>query len=315
MYFIKIILFVTLFANVLFSKEEQKIAYIVSDLSIPFWDIMKRGVDSEAKQFAYELEVYNSNNNQKTELENVINVIKSKPLGVIISPTNSSSCVTMLSLFEKANIPVVISDIGTNSGKYVSYISSDNKTGAYEIGKILSKKMIDAGIQNSSVGIIAIPQKRENGKKRTLGFIKALKEEGIKSADIRQQVSFSKKETYNYTKELIHLYPNMGALWLQGSDKYQGALDAIKESKREILLITFDAEPEFLELIPKGILLGAGMQQPFLMGETSVKTLNAHLQGKKVSKNIELPILAISKKNIENKLDLIKRNVLGINEK
>ena len=54
----------------------------------------------------------------------------------------------------------------------------------------------------------------------------------------------------NYSKKLIDENKNLRAIWLQGSDKYKGALDAIKKANKqnEIALICFDAEPEFLEM-------------------------------------------------------------------
>ncbi|MCI5143759.1 MAG: sugar ABC transporter substrate-binding protein, partial [Candidatus Electrothrix sp. ATG1] len=163
------------------------------------------------------------------------------------------------------------------------------------------------------VGIIAIPQKRANGKARTRGFMRALDEAGIKGAGIEQQVTFSYQETYDYAKDLIEKNLHLRAIWLQGSDRYQGALDAIGDAgkKDAILLICFDAEPEFLKLIPAGLLVGAGMQQPFLMGERAVETLDQYLQGQVVEKLQKLPVLAISQDNIQQELATINRNVLG----
>lgn len=306
--------FSTLFAN---SIDKKKLAYIVSDTSIPFWDIMLRGAKNSAQNLNYEIEVYNSQNNTKTELENAIKAINNKVSGIIISPNNSSSCATVLKLAKKANIPVVIADIGTDSGEYVSFISSDNKNGAYEIGKILSNKISTLNIQSPKVAIIAIPQKRLNGQERTAGFMKAMDESLIKGANIKQQITFLKEETYNFTKELINENPDLNAIWLQGSDKYQGALDAIYESgkKDKILLLTFDAEPEFLELISNNILVGSAMQQPFLIGEKAVENMHKYLNNQEIEKNNKLPVLAISKENIENNLSIIKRNVFGIDYK
>ena len=299
------------------SLDKKKLAYIVSDTSIPFWNIMLRGAKNSAQNLNYEIEVYNSQNDVKTELENAIKVINNKVSGIIISPNNSSSCATILKLAKKANIPVVIADIGTDSGEYVSFISSDNKNGAYEIGKVLSNKISTLNIQNPKVAIIAIPQKRLNGQERTSGFMKAMDESAIKGANIKQQITFSKEETYNFTKELINENPNLNAIWLQGSDKYQGALDAIYESgkKNEILLLTFDAEPEFLELISNDVLIGSAMQQPFLMGEKAVQNMDKYLNNQTVEKNNKLPVLAISKENIQDNLSIIKRNVFGIDDK
>ncbi len=58
-------------------------------------------------------------------------------------------------------------------------------------------------------------------------------------------------------------------------------------------------EPIFLDLIPKGILVGSAMQQPYLMGQKAVISLDNYLKGKEVKKEEKLPILAISKDNIE----------------
>lgn len=314
-FFSLIILFLINF-SLLNAESKKKIAYIVSDTSIPFWNIMSKGAKNSAETLNYELEIYNSSNNTKTELENTIKAINNKVAGIIISPNNSSSCATVLKLAKKANIPVIISDIGADSGEYISYISSNNEDGAYEIGKVLAKEISTLKIENPKVAIIAIPQKRLNGQERTAGFLKAMDEASIKGSNIKQQVDFSKEETYNYTKELIEENPNLNAIWLQGSDKYQGALDAIYESgkKDKILLLTFDAEPEFLELISNNILVGSAMQQPFLMGEKAVISLHKHFNNEEVEKNHKLPVLAISKENIEENLSLIKRNVLGLDD-
>ena len=292
----------------------KKIAYIVSDIRIPFWDIMGRGIKSKAQSLGYDLTIYSAENSAKKELQSVIRALKDKVSGIIVSPTSSSACVTILKLAQKAKIPVVISDIGTDSGEYVSFISSDNKEGAYQVGKVLAEKIKDLGWKNASVGIVAIPQKRINGQLRTAGFMLEMEEAGIKGSQIKQQSDFSYQETYDHSKALIKNNPTLRAIFIQGSNRYQGALDAISDTrnKNKILLVSFDAEPVFLDLIPKGILIGAAMQQPYLMGETATDSLVKHLQGSKVKKNKQLSILAISNKNIKNKLHIINRNVLGI---
>ena len=295
-------------------KTNKKLVYLVSDIRIPFWDIMWRGIKSRATSLGYEIEAYSAENNAKRELEFTVRALKENVSGIIVSPTNSSACATILKFAKSAGIPVVISDIGTDGGDYISYISSNNRDGAYHIGQILAKTLMDAGWQNGRVGIIAIPQMRENGRARTAGFMQAMDEAGIKGADIKQQVTFSYRETYGYSKEMIEKNPGLRAIWLQGSDRYKGALDAIADAGKtgEILLISFDAEPIFLDLIPQGVLIGAAMQQPYLMGEEAVISMHRHLNGEMVEKKRQLPVLAISQENINEKLPLIKRNVLGI---
>jgi len=309
--------FVTLLDAVEVESEisKKKIAYIVSDIRIPFWHIMSRGIKNSALELGYEVSFYSSDNIKKTEIENTIKAIKNRVDAIVLSPINSSSAVTILKFAKSANIPVVISDIGTDKGEYISFISSDNEDGAYKIGQVLAKKMQELGWdKNGSVGIVSIPQKRANGKARTAGFMKAMKESNIKVDGLKQQVDFSYKETYDFSKGLIKEHKSLRAIWLQGSDRYKAALDAIKDTGKEkdILLIVFDAEPEFLELIPKGIITGAAMQQPYVFGENAVLVLDDFFNRKDVKKHIQLSILPISTENIEKNKLLIKRNVLGI---
>ena len=206
---------------------QKKLAYIVSDSRIPYWNIMGRGIKSSANKLGYDVKIYSAENSAKQELQFTVKAIRENVAGIIVSPTNSSACVTILRLAKKANIPVVIADIGTDSGEYVSYISSDNRLGAYNVGKLLANKMHQLGWNNGSVGIVAIPQKRLNGRLRTEGFMQAMDEAGIRGAGIKQQSTFSYQETYEFTQQLIENNSNLRAIFIQGSDRYKGAVDAI----------------------------------------------------------------------------------------
>lgn len=299
------------------AAKRPQFAYLVSDLRIPFWAIMARGIQSRAAALGYEVTVYSADNSAKRELELTAQAISQRVDGLIISPTHSLACVTLLKLAQQANIPVVIADIGTDGGEYLSYIASDNRDGAYRLGQILARTLQQRGWERGKVGIIAIPQKRANGQARTAGFMQALEEAGIQGGGMRQQVDFSYQETYTHAQDLIAANPDLRALWLQGSDRYQGALDAISKAGKsgQILLLTFDAEPEFLKLIPQGVLLAAGMQQPFLIGEEAINTLDAHRHNQPVVKSRQLPVLAVSTETIAQQLPTIERNVLGLTGK
>ena len=309
----KIMVLLLFFISNLYSNQQKKLAYIVSDINIPFWQIISKGIKDKSNELGYEIHIYSSNNLKKNELENLASAISLKIDGLIISPINSSTASTLLEIANMNKIPTIVADIGSDSQDYLSFISSDNKKGAYELGKILSKYMKSLSWnKEGTVGIIAIPQKRLNGKDRTIGFIQALEEDNIKVSGMYQQVDFSYEETYNYSKKLIDENKNLRAIWLQGSDKYKGALDAIKKANKqnEIALICFDAEPEFLEMIQNGDLVASAMQQPYIIGQEAVVTLNNYFNNKEVKKEQKMEILSISKENIDDKLKIIKLNVL-----
>ena len=61
-------------------QNNKKLVYIVSDTDIPFWDIMGRGIKSKANQLGYEIDIYNSSNSKKIELESTIKIRICKPV-------------------------------------------------------------------------------------------------------------------------------------------------------------------------------------------------------------------------------------------
>lgn len=301
-------------SGVAIAEAKGRIVYLVSDLRIPFWEIMWRGAKHQADALNYQITVYSADNEARKELQFTVQAIREKVDGIVLSPTNSSAAVSVLKLAGKAGIPVVIADIGAESGDYISYIASDNREGSYQLGQMLASALKQKGWGDGTVGIVAIPQKRANGRARTDGFMQALAESGIKGGGLKQQVDFSYQETYDLSRQLITQDPQLRAIWLQGSDRYQAALDAISDAGREgeVLLICFDAEPEFIDMISSGVLVGSGMQQPFLMGETAVGHLVEHLQGKAVPKDVLLPVLPVSRRDLQDDLPKIRRNVLGL---
>ncbi|QSR34619.1 sugar ABC transporter substrate-binding protein [Marinobacterium iners] len=296
------------------ATETPRLAYLVSDVRIPFWSIMAGGAKQRAAELGFTLDVYSADNNARQELLNTVQALESDIAGLVVSPTNSSAAVTILELAAEAGVPVVIADIGTKAGKYVSYIQSDNEQGAYELGLLLVKALEARGWSQGGVGIVSIPQSRKNGQARTRGFVNALKTSSFRMAGIRQQVDFSYEETYRFSRELIKDNSDLRAIWLQGSNRYQAALDAIHDEGREgdVLLICFDAEPEFIEMIRQKELVAAGMQQPRLIGEKAVSSLDAHIKGDPVPSRQMLPVLAVSPDNVDELLPLIHKNVLGL---
>lgn len=59
---------------------------------------------------------------------------------------------------------MVIADIGTTCGEYVSFIIFDNYEGAYGIGQALVKAMKAKGWDKGTVGLVTISLAQKNGQ-------------------------------------------------------------------------------------------------------------------------------------------------------
>jgi ribose transport system substrate-binding protein len=294
---------------------EKQIVYLTPGLDLPFWRAVSKGVESAATAKGYGFQALDSHNSAQTQLQNAQDAIARNVAGIVISPTDSSTAPSVLTIAKRAGIPVVIADIGTNSGDYVSYIASNNYEGAHGVGLGLAAALKKKGWEGGTVGIVGISQARKNGQARTKGFLDGLKEGGFtgKTAEIMQMQSYTADETYKFTQDLLTANPDMRGLFIQTDAPTLGALRAIKAARRtgDVLVAAFDGIPEFVDLLKSGELVVTGMQQPFLMGSTSGETLIAALGGATPQKEITVPILAVTSETIDGQLPTIKKTVFG----
>lgn len=294
---------------------EKTIVYLTPGLDLPFWRFLSKGVEAAARKGGYGFQVLDSHNSGQTQLQNAQDAIARGVAGIVLSPTDSSTAPSVLTLAKRAGIPVVIADIGTNNGDYVSFISSDNYRGAYDVGEALAAALKKKGWEDGSVGIIAISQARKNGQARTKGFLAGLKDGGFKGkeAGLQQMQSYTADETFKFTQDMLTANPGLRALFVQTDQPAIGALRAIKSARRngEVLVAAFDGLPEFVDLLKSGELVVSGMQQPYLMGERSGQAMVEALAGKKPEKEIVVPILAVTSENIEKELPTVRLTVFA----
>jgi len=293
--------------------EGKHLAYLTPGLDLPFWRILAKGIDDVAKANGGSSTAYDSHNSAQTQITNAQDAIARKVDGIIISPTDSSTAPAVLAAAGRAGIPVVIADIGTSSGQYVSFIISDNYQGAYGIGQALAKAMTAKGWQTGTVGLVTISLARNNGKARTSGFMKAMGEAGIKQAALSQMQTYTSDETFKFVQDMITAHPDMRGLFIETDQPTLGALRAVQAARKQndILIAAFDGIPEFVKLIEDGSIVGSGMQQPYLMGQRSAQAMFDHLGGKTPEKQILVPIEVVTGENIKQVLPTIQKTVFG----
>src|SRR3984885_5153999 len=296
------------------AADSKEIVYLTPSLNLPFWRYLSNGIESVAKKEGFTYTALDSNNSAATQLKNAQDAIARGVAGIAISPTDSSTAPSVLTAAARAKIPVVVADIGTNSGDYVSFIISDNKEGAHGVGVALAEALKEKGWTDGTIGLITISQARKNGEARTAGFRDAMKEAGIiKEAGLQQMQTYTADETFKFTQDMLTANPNMRGMFIQTDQPTLGALQAIKAGHREgnLPVAAFQRNPDFVDLLKKGEIVASGMQQPYLMGVRSGEALLTALKGGKPDKEILVPIVIATSKNVDSILPTIKETVFA----
>jgi ABC-type sugar transport system substrate-binding protein len=292
----------------------KRVAYLTPGLDLPFWRTLGNGIKAEAEAHGGSATVYDSHNSAQTQLQNAQDAIAKSVDGIIISPTDSSTAPSVIAAAMRAKIPVVIADIGTTSGEFVSFIISDNEKGAYGVGQDLAKAMQAKGWEKGTVGLVTISLARNNGKARTKGFMQAMDEAGIKQAALSQMQTYTADETFKFAQDMLTAHPDMRGLFIETDQPTIGALRALRAARREndVLVAAFDGIPEFIELIEQGKIVASGMQQPYLMGQNAARAMFEHFAGKEPQKEILVPILVVDKANVERLAPVVRKTTFGL---
>ncbi|WP_319559660.1 substrate-binding domain-containing protein [Marispirochaeta sp.] len=290
------------------------IAYVTPALHVPFWKNVSDGIKQEAEKVGQKVIIIDSDSelNAATQLQNVQDLIQRGVDGIIISPTDSASCPPVLELAKADGIPVVISDIGTDSGEFVSFIISDNFEGAYQAGAYLADIMKKKGWDGGDVAQIAISQARQNGRDRTAGFAKAMDEAGINIVNLLQCNQYTRGESFNFTQDLLAAHENLHGLFTQHDEANLGALSALENTGdyKIIAHVGFDGSPETVEAIKSGDqIAAASMQQPVLMGRESFKAMWEYLNGGTPEEKVLVPTILVTRENVLDVEDQLADNV------
>jgi ribose transport system substrate-binding protein len=289
------------------AQETYEVAYLTPGLNVPFWKYLSDGIkqqaarDAEATGATINVTDYDSRNDAGTQLQNAQDAITAGVNLIILSPTDSSSAPTVLEVAAENNVPVVIADIGTDEGDYVSFVISTNEQGAYEAGQVLMAEMAEKGCEGADVLMITISQARLNGQNRTKGITAAVEEAGSTIAQFLQSEDYTRVEAQTQASDMLSANPEACGFFTQHDEAALGALTAIEESGRaeDVVFASFDGSPESVELIKQGKLVAASMQQPVLMGRISMEVGLKHLRGEEVEKETSVPTILVTPDNVE----------------
>jgi len=293
------------------AADKGQITYIVDTMGDPFWGYVALGIRDAVQQRGYSLSISDSKSSAQNQLQNAQDAAAKHVAGIVLSPTDSSTAPAVLDIAEKVSIPVSFAGIGTVSGKYVTYVTSDDEQGAHGAGVELAKALKAHGWNDGTIGMIQISQARQNGRLRTGGFEKAITEAGYKVVAKNEMRLYTADETFKFAQDMLTANPELRGIFVEAANASLGALRAIQASRRadQTLLVAFDGLPQFVDLIKQGDLVASAMQQPYLMGFKAAESVIDTIEGKPADHTIALPVLIVTKSDMDEVLPVLQKTV------
>ncbi|MCR3955019.1 MAG: ribose ABC transporter substrate-binding protein RbsB [Gudongella sp.] len=261
------------------------IGLVVSTLNNPFFVDLRDGAQAKADELGASLIVLDSQDDAATELSNVEDLVNQGVDLIMINPTDSDAVGSAVAAANGAGIPVVTLDRSANSGEVVAHIASDNVAGGEMAGEFIVEQLGGAGMVVELEGIPGASAARERGE----GFNAALEGTDLEVV-ARQTANFDRAEGLSVMENILQAQPEIDAVFAHNDEMALGALEAIKASGRDIMIVGFDATDDAVAAVEAGELAATVQQLPKDIGSIGVDTAIKVLNGETVDEYIPVAL-------------------------
>ncbi|HCX63063.1 ribose ABC transporter substrate-binding protein RbsB [Sedimentibacter sp.] len=272
------------------NEEAKTIGLAISTLNNPFFVDLEAGAKAKAQELGVTLVTLDSQDDSATEMSNVEDLINQGVDVIMINPTDSDAVKSAVEAANKANIPVITLDRGANGGEVVSHIASDNVAGGKLAGEYVIELLGGKGKVVELEGIPGASAARDRGQ----GF-----NEAISGTDIevvaKQTANFDRAEGLTVMENILQAQPEIDAVFAHNDEMALGAIEAIKASKRDILVVGFDATDDAKAAVESGEMAATVEQLPKEIGSMGVEAAVKILNGEQVESMMPVDLQLVKK--------------------
>lgn len=227
--------------------------------------------------------------------EQIYKFIDQKVDGIFINPIDFEQSEPALQAAKRANIPVIVIDAPVSDESLVDCtIVSDNYDAGVQCAKDMMERLDSANI------VLLKHTTAKSAKERIEGFLSVIdnneKYKVINEAECDGQLEIAMPKM----QEIIEETPDIDVVMALNDPSALGALAALeKNNKNDVMVYGIDGTPEIKALIGRNqMIVGTVAQSPIKMGQIAVENMYNILNGKKIEKNIIIPISLINKENL-----------------
>ncbi len=271
-------------------NEVKTIGLAISTLNNPFFVDLEAGAKAKAAELNVKLVTLDSQDDSATEMSNVEDLINQGVDVIMINPTDSDAVKSAVEAANKANIPVITLDRGANGGTVVSHIASDNVAGGKLAGEYIVELLGGKGKVVELEGIPGASAARDRGE----GFNSAIAGKDLKVI-AKQTANFDRAQGLTVMENILQAQPEKDAVFAHNDEMALGALEAIKASGRNILVVGFDATNDAKAAVAKGEMAATVEQLPKEIGSLGIQTAVKVLNGEKVENMIPVNLQLVKK--------------------
>lgn len=246
-------------------------------------------IQEQAEQMGIEVQLYDGNYDASRQNAQVEEMIQNGVEGILIIPQDSEDCVEAVERACEAEIPIVAVNTRVHSEKISSYVGSNDT----EAGELVAESIAEALNGSGNVVILEGPigqsaqQERLEGIKSVLAEYPDLHVIGNKTAN------WSRLEAQSVMTKWLQTFDKIDAVIAENDDMALGALDAIRETDKEIYVVGIDGSEEGIQAVEEGRMYMTVFQDAESQSQRALEVILKCINGEAVEESFWIPLKKI----------------------
>ncbi|MBB3937318.1 substrate-binding domain-containing protein [Aureimonas phyllosphaerae] len=283
------------------AQEKKTVAYIAPSLDISYWQWVGYGVKQKAEELGMDYVEYTSENSPAKQMDNARVAVTKGVDAIVIGPVSSTSTPPLLNYLANEKIPVAFAGIGPQPGltNFTSAVTANN----YETGKAQGKFTCDLakGRGGKEVGVLSLPQDRENAQKYLKGAEEAFAAEGCTLAQMLETRGLTVNEAVTQANDMLTAHPDIKAIYGMYDEAGTGAAKvlATRGLTGKVGVSVADGSPTTIGLLKQGAIQGIFFQEAVGQGIDGTQQVYNALTGGEVTQNLALVMPLVTADKVE----------------
>lgn len=275
-------------------ETEAVLGFSCSNLSNPFYMVLKEAVQSSLEEKGARLIVRDAESDVSLQISQVDELIHQGVEAVFLCPADWEEIEPALEALNEAGIPVINVDTEVKDSSLIkAFVGSDNYNAGYVCGEDLAVRLPDGGriviVENPGVNSV---------NERITGFEETISNKGF---EVVRRIDAG-TENVKDTMSVLLGEEQIDAVMCGNDRMAMQVLEAMQEGKKEDALVySVDGSPAAKSALadPDSPMTGIGAQSPITMGKTAAETAMAILNRDRYETETYVDTFFINSENVD----------------
>jgi ribose transport system substrate-binding protein len=276
--------------------EQKTIGLTLITYNNPFFSVIKSAARKAAEARGYAFREHDAHFDSNKQAAAIEDFLAQGVDAILLNPVDSAAIVKSVEKANQKGVPVITIDISADGGKLATFVASDN----FKLG-VLTGEYIAERLKGSGKVALLTHSTVTSGQNRQKGLRSVLdKHPGIRIV-AEQGTRGERLAAVSITENILTANPKLDAIWAVNDPTALGALQAVKQAKRdsELFLVAIDGSPEAVDAIKQGGAFAASAAQyPEKMAKAAVEQAARAMQGEKLEPFHAIEGSLVSKDNV-----------------